>query len=116
MQHAAAPPDVGAELEQRRVLEELTRFDRLGDAHDVLRHDAAGAEVEVTDLGVPHLSLGEADVGARRLEEGPGKPRPELVPHRRGGQLDGVPGAAGAEAPAVEHHEDHRSTTSERCV
>ena len=47
---------VGAQLEQRRVLEERARLDRVVDAHDVLGDDAPGAEVEVADLGVAHLA------------------------------------------------------------
>ena len=51
----------------RGLLEEAAVVDRLADARQVLIDDAAGADVEVPDLGVAHLALGQADGRARRL-------------------------------------------------
>ena len=50
--------------EQRLVLEEAAVGDGVVDPGQVLLDDRAGAEVEVADLGVAHLPLGQADVGA----------------------------------------------------
>ena len=46
---------------QRLVLEERAVLDRLVDPQQVLLDDRARAEVEVPDLGVAHLPLGQAD-------------------------------------------------------
>ena len=50
------------------VLRELALAHGLVDAHDVLPHDAAGADVEVADLGVAHEALGQADGERRGVE------------------------------------------------
>src|SRR5690625_3122851 len=50
------------------VLVEVALFDRLVDACDFLVHHTAGAEVGVTDFGVPHLSAWEAYRKSRGLE------------------------------------------------
>jgi hypothetical protein len=46
------------------VLVELLLLDANVDLDDVLPDDAAGADVEVADLGVAHEPLGEADSDA----------------------------------------------------
>ena len=50
---------------QHLVVEQRAVLDRLVDPREVLLDDRAGAEVEVADLGVAHLALGQPD-GARR--------------------------------------------------
>ena len=57
--------------------------DRLVDAHQVLRHDRACAQVQVADLRVAHLSLGEANGGAARQQRGVRVGLPQLVEDRR---------------------------------
>ncbi|MNZ99418.1 hypothetical protein D3C78_1187410 [compost metagenome] len=47
---------------QHRVLEELAVANGLGDAGEVLVDDTAGAQVHVTDFGVAHLPVRQADV------------------------------------------------------
>ena len=103
------PPDCpqrGAELDQRRELVELAALDALGDADQVLRHDAAGAEVEVAHLAVAHLALGEADGQPARVQESARVRVPEPVPDRGVGQLDRVALALGPVAPAVQNDQD----------
>ena len=56
----------GAGVAQHPVLEERAVVDRIVDPREVLAHDLAGAEVEVADLGVAHLAVGQADGAARR--------------------------------------------------
>ena len=53
---------------QRLVLEEGAVGDRVVDPRQVLLDDRAGAEVEVADLGVAHLPVGQPDVAARGRE------------------------------------------------
>ena len=68
-------------------------LDRLVDAQQILLDDGAGAEVQVPDLRVPHLPLGQPDGLAPGGQRGVGVGAPELVEDRRIRQLDGVPGA-----------------------
>jgi hypothetical protein len=53
------PPEGACE---RRALEELAVLDRAVDPHQVLEDHAPGADRQVADLGVPHLSRRETDV------------------------------------------------------
>src|SRR3954452_8090491 len=70
-----APAGAGAgrlaDCLQRGVLEEAAVGDRVVDPGQVLLDYRSGAEVEVADLGVAHLAVGEADVapagGERRV-------------------------------------------------
>ena len=95
--------------DERRILEERSVADRFADAHEVLHHDAAGAEVQVSDFAVAHLSLGKPDRAAGRLEQRPRVSRDERVPGRGVRQRDGVALALGAISPAVEHDEHDRA-------
>ena len=49
-------------VQQRPVARELAGLDRVLDARVILVHDAAGADIEMADLGVPHLAVGQPDV------------------------------------------------------
>src|SRR2546426_8598990 len=60
MEGATGAPQLAAQLDQRGDVEERARIDRLRNAHDVLRHDAAGAEVQVPDFAVADLPFGES--------------------------------------------------------
>ena len=69
----------------------LVLLDGLVDAHDVLPHNTAGANVEMADLGVAHEALGQADGERRGLELGEaGGALGERVHHGRLGGGDGV--------------------------
>src|SRR5436305_10927203 len=65
---AVALRDV-AGLDEGGIREERLVPNRFSDAHQVLHHDAAGAEVQMPDLAVSHLTFGEANREARRLEQ-----------------------------------------------
>src|ERR1700689_1442938 len=69
--------------------------DGVFDAREVLAHDGAGAEVEVTDLGVAHLPFGQAHGAAAGGELRVRVGRPELVEDRRVGERDGIAGTGG---------------------
>ena len=101
---AAARAAAGAVAggEQRLVLEEAAVGDRVVDPGQVLLDDRPGAEVEVADLGVAHLAVGQADVAALGGELSVREPAPEAVEDRRLGQRDRVPRPRLGEPPAVE--------------
>src|SRR2546429_6310982 len=102
MEGMSGPPELAAQLDQRGDVEEGARIDRLRDAHDVLRHDAAGAEVQMPDFAVADLAFGEAHGETGRVEQRAWRLRPEAMPGGRPAELDRVPHLAGTEAPAIE--------------
>ena len=75
------------------------------DAGHVHADDAAGAEVEVADLGVAHLAVWEADEVIAGVEEGVGVLGEETVVNGLAGEGDGVSECFGAVAPAVKDGE-----------
>ena len=81
---------------QDLVLEEAAVGDRVVDPRQVLLDDRPGAEVEVADLGVAHLAVGQADVAAGGGERRVRVALPELVEGRRVGLGDRVAGPVGA--------------------
>ncbi len=105
---ARAAPGGVAGGEQRLVVEEAAVGDRVVDPGQVLLDDRPGAEVEVADLRVAHLALGQADVaplgGELRVREA----LPEPVEDRRLGERDRVARPRRGEAPAVEDHQHQR--------
>ncbi len=89
---------------QRLILKEIAVLNGLGDAGQLLIHDAAGAHVGVADLTVAHLPVrqthihtGGADLGGGILGKQPGQVRGL-------GGLDGVAVGVGVNAEAV--HDD----------
>ncbi len=58
--------------EQRLALE-FAAGDELVNARDVHVHDAAGADIQMADFAIAHLSFGEADGGAGGVNERVGK-------------------------------------------
>ena len=107
---AAARAAAGAVAgsQQRLVLEEAAVGDRVVDPGQVLLDDRAGAEVEMADLRVAHLPVGQADVAPLGGEFGVGELRPETIEDRRLGQRDRVAGAGRGKSPAVEDHQRQR--------
>src|SRR5581483_4829463 len=90
---------------QRLVLEERPVLDRAIHAHQILEEDAAGADGQVADLGVAHLAGRQPDRLARRGDRRVRARLPEPVEERRVGERDGVAGAVGRAAEAVEDDE-----------
>ena len=62
MQRTAAGHRGGDGRGQHWIAREFARGDRMVDAREVLVDDATGADVEMTDLRVAHLALGQAHV------------------------------------------------------
>src|SRR5207248_1977241 len=106
---AAAALKLADQIDQRRSARDLAACDGVADARQVLYDDPAGADIEMADLGIAHLPVWEADVAARRAQQGMRARRPEAVECRCSGETDGVVGALLAPAPAVQHDQHHRT-------
>jgi hypothetical protein len=116
VQRAVAPSQRLDQLGQDRKAKELPRLDRLRDAHQVLRHDASRAEIQVADFTVADLSLGKTDGEPRCLEQRARRTLPQPMPHRCVAELDRVAVAARAEPPAVEDDQyDRGAPAAARC-
>ena len=94
--------------EGRRLLD-LAGRDGVADPRQVLHHDAAGADIEMADLGIAHLSRRQADVAAGGAQERVRPGGPQSVERGRLGLPDGVVGGFLAPAPAVQHDQHHRA-------
>jgi len=92
--------------DQRGVGVEAAVHDGGVDACHVHSDDAAGAEVEVTDLGVAHLTVWQADEVFAGAQEGVGVVLEEAVVDGLAGLGDGVAVGLEAIAPAVEDGEN----------
>ncbi len=93
----------GERVHDRGVLAQHPVEHGVVDTREVLADDSAGAEVEVADLGVAHLALGEPHGAPGGRQRGVRVGAPQRVEHRRARQRDGVAGARVGEAPAVQH-------------
>ena len=69
-----------AGAEEGLVTEEAAVGDRLGDPDEVLHHHAAGAEIEVPDLAVPHLPARKPHRQSGGIEQRPGRTSHERDP------------------------------------
>ena len=94
--------------QQRRVLVERARLNRHVDAHDVHQHNAAGAEVQVTDFAVAHLPVRQADKVVARPQQGIRKIAQQAVINRLACQRDCIAFGVGPVAPAVKNRQNNR--------
>jgi hypothetical protein len=100
---AAALLELFDQAGQRRRTFDLAARDRVADARQVLHDDAARANVEMPDLGIAHLPVGQADVAARRAQKCVRSRRPQAVEARGLGLTDGVVRHFLAPTPAIQH-------------
>ena len=70
--------------------------------------DPPGTDVQVADLGIAHLPLGQADVAALGVDQGVRRGLQQGVPVRQVGLGERVVGGLLAVAPAVEDQQHHR--------
>ena len=91
-------------LDEGGIFEEVALLDRLGDLGEVLIDDAARADVEVPDLRVPHLPVGEPYGEPARAELGGGVGLSEFDDVFAAVHVDGIPYDEGVDAVAV--HDD----------
>ena len=105
------PPDalqLRDQVGERRRAGEAAVLGGLADARQFLHHHAAGADVQVADLGIAHLAVRQADIAAGGAQEGVRAGLPEPVEVRLARLADGVVGGFLAPAQAVEDHQHHR--------
>ena len=95
--------------QQDGVLPEGAVGDRGVDARQVLEHRPAGAQVEVADLAVAHLAVGQADGGAGGVEAGMRPLGQQGAPARHVGGGDGIHGRVRPDAEAVDDDEHDRA-------
>ena len=79
----------------------------LADAHQLLADNPAGANREVAHLGIAHLLVGQAHIGATGLDQGVGIGMPQGIHHRGFGVADGVVLLGRAIAPAIQDGQHH---------
>ena len=108
MAGAAGRLQLADQLDERRRLGDAAVLDGVADARQFLHHHAAGADVEVADLGVAHLAVGQADIAAGGVQEGVRAALPQPVEVRLARLADGIVGGVLAPAEAVEDHQHHR--------
>ena len=94
-------------LPQRLVGRQRPARDRLVDPGQILLDDRSGTEVQMPDLAVAHLAVGQADGAATGAELCVRVAREQAVHRRRVGQRDGVTGPRWCDPPAIE--DDQRS-------
>jgi hypothetical protein len=92
---------------QRRGVCYAAVLDRIPDAGQVLRHHPARADVEVSNLGVAHLPLRQADVPSGGAQKGMRARAPEFIEGGRARLPDGVVDWVLPPTPSVEDHEHH---------
>ena len=82
MQGATVALDLTACAHQRGIGVEAPLGDGRRDAYQILHHDAARAEIEVSDFAVPHLPLGQTDAQPGCFEQRARPASPERIPRR----------------------------------
>jgi hypothetical protein len=87
---------------------DLAARQRLADARQVLHHHAAGADVEMADFGIAHLTRRQADILAGGHQQRVRAGGPEPVEIGRARLPDGVVCDFVTPAPAVHDHQHHR--------
>src|SRR5215470_13964026 len=97
--------------EQNGVAEELAILDHQVDARDVHVNDAPGTDVEMADLAITHLAVGQADIVSAGLDERVGILVQQAVVIGLASKRNGIGLGFGAVSPAIEDDEDERFGT-----
>jgi hypothetical protein len=94
---------------QHGIAREFARRDRVIDASVVLVDDAAGANVEMADFGVPHLTRRQPDLELGRIDRRVRTGCKQPIPVRHPGAGDRIVRCVGAAAETVQNQQDDRS-------
>ena len=108
MQRAVVVDAVIHRGRKNRILLDRTIGTSHVDAAELLVHDAPGADIEMTHLGVSHLALRQANVGAACPQGRFGACGKELVDIGLVGERDGVAGARLRQPKAIHDCEQDR--------
>ena len=108
MQTTFASAGIGHGFEKNGMLEEFAVLDHQLNAGTIHVDDAAGADIQMTDFAVTHLSVGQPNIRAAGLNQRIGVFTQQPVIHRLAGESDGVGFGLGAVSPAVEDDENER--------
>ena len=93
------------ELDQNRVAFQLASPHRLADAENVLIDDPPRPDVQMSHLGISHLSGRQPDRLPASFERGPGRLAEQRIEPRLPGRSDGIPLALFSATEAVEDDE-----------
>jgi hypothetical protein len=94
-------------VHQIRDSEERAILDRLADSHEILPHDSASTEIEMSDFGISHLAGWKTYGASRCSKQRSGARLPESAPRRRMRERHRVCSVLDAMSPAVENYEHH---------
>src|SRR6185369_11991607 len=81
-------------------------LERFRNADDVLIDDPSRPDVQMSDLGVPHLAGRKSDRESRGFERGPRRVLPQIVKSRRVGLGNSVPFGVFATAESIDDDEN----------
>jgi hypothetical protein len=107
VQGLVSGPGRGGRADQRVVVMEAAVIDGVIDAHQILAHDGAGPQRQVPHLGIPHLTIRQADRAAAGVQRGVGLCGQVRVQARCVGLGVGVVHLARIHADAVHDDQDH---------
>ena len=105
-----------ARVEQCRPLEERAVVERRVDALHVRQHGPAGAEVQVADLGVAHLTRGQPDRSLRRAERRARPGREHGAPGRHASRTNCIRRRLPPDPEPFEDHEHDRAWPTARTI
>src|SRR6266567_646939 len=103
-------------IEQHGMLEQFSVLNHQIDACDVHMHNAASANVEMSDLAVAHLPLGQSDKRPTGMNERVGMLPQQAVVGRFTGKSNGVGFGFGSVSPAVENSENEWFRTGHKAA
>jgi len=88
----------------------ISTGDCRANAGQVLHHQTAGADIEMSDLGIAHLSFRQANILARSSQQGVRAGRPQLVEAGSARLANSVVSRLFAPTPAIKHDQHYRTT------
>ena len=92
--------------EENLILKEVSVLNLLADPGKILVNDSSGAHIQMSDLGVAHLSLRQADIMAARLSLHKGVFLHQPVHNRLVRQRDRIMVSARVQAVSIKNHQN----------
>src|SRR5579871_4821074 len=110
MTRAAAGLELCKQVGERRRAADFAACDRIADAREVLHHYAPGPDIEMADLGISHLAVGQPNILAGGMQKSVRTRLPKFGESRRLGLTHSVVRNLLAPAEAIENDQHHRSS------